>query len=82
MQLDVLATDNRMKPAVVALSAFHKDIEDYVAVTFANALAGALKYKSETGCVAWVNEGGCIWTEGHPEEQTYCAESTAPEALG
>jgi hypothetical protein len=81
VQLDVLGTTKTLKTIVSALLAFQKDMENNAAAAFAPALSAAREYKLEAGCLAWVNEGGCIWTEGHPDEQTYCPESTAPEGV-
>jgi hypothetical protein len=56
---------------------FQKDVETVVVEAWAIALAAAYNYKTEEGCLAWVNAGGCIWTEGRPDDRTYCAECTA-----
>jgi hypothetical protein len=37
-------------------------------------LAGAKDYYNKDKCVAWVNVGGCIWTEGYGDQ---CFECTA-----
>jgi hypothetical protein len=73
MQFDVFDTDRTLKTIVKVVVDFKDDVEAAVAASFAPALAAARTYNEENGCVAWVNEGGCIWTEGHPEERTYCA---------
>jgi hypothetical protein len=62
-----------LKPLAIEISAFSKDIETVVASAFAQALVGASNYGKESGCLAYVNLGGCIWTEGHPNEKNYCA---------
>jgi hypothetical protein len=61
----------------VAVTNFQKDVEKVVVEVWATAIADAYNYLNEEGCLAWVNAGGCIWTEGHPDEQTYCAQCTA-----
>jgi hypothetical protein len=81
MQLDILATARSVLSVALPLRDYEKDIENNVVAAWAPALAAAYQYNLEAGCVAWVNEGGCIWTEGHPDEQTYCPESAAPEGV-
>jgi hypothetical protein len=81
VQLDALANETRTRKVALALYNHQKDIENYVAASFAPALAAARDYNLDTGCAAWVNEGGCIWTEYDPEEQTFCPESSAPEGV-
>jgi hypothetical protein len=66
-------SSNKLTTLAVSVSSFQKDVEKVVASAYAIALADAYNYKTKRGCLAWVNVGGCIWTEGHPDEKTYCA---------
>jgi hypothetical protein len=73
----VFTTTKKTLPLVKAVTDFQADVEAVVVETWAVALADAYNYQNEEGCFAFVNAGGCIWTEGHPDEQTYCAVCTA-----
>jgi hypothetical protein len=77
LQLDALSTTKQLKPITFAVQDFKSDVEKVVVTAYADALAGAYNYNKEDGCIAWVNAGGCIWTEGHPDEQIYCADCSA-----
>jgi hypothetical protein len=75
VQLDLTST--KLKTITKSVSAFQSDIKKVVVTAYAQALASSYNYGKESGCVAFVNAGGCIWTEGHPEEETYCADCIA-----
>jgi hypothetical protein len=75
VQLDL--SSKKLSTLSISVSSFQKDLEKVVANAYSVALSGAHDYETEKGCVAWVNAGGCIWTEGHPDERTYCADCTA-----
>jgi hypothetical protein len=75
VQLDL--SSKKLSTLSVSVSSFQKDVEKVVATAYSAALAGAYNYNTEKGCIAWVNAGGCIWTEGHPDEKTYCAGCAA-----
>jgi hypothetical protein len=70
-------TGKNLKPLAIEITAFSKDVETVVVTAYAQALSAAHNYGKESGCLAFVNAGGCIWTEGHPDEKTYCAGCTA-----
>jgi hypothetical protein len=75
VQLDL--SSKKLGTVAVSVSSFQKDVEKVVVTAFAEALADAFNYKNDKGCLAFVNVGGCIWTEGHPDEKTYCAGCVA-----
>jgi hypothetical protein len=77
MQFEVFTSSKSLRKIAIAVSDFESDVEKVTATAYATALAAAYNYQEENGCLAWVNAGGCIWTEGHPDEQTYCADCTA-----
>jgi hypothetical protein len=77
MQFEVFTSSKNLRELTIAVSDFESDVEKVTVTAYATALAAAYNYKEESGCLAWVNAGGCIWTEGHPNEQTYCADCTA-----
>jgi hypothetical protein len=77
MQFDVFTSSKSLRKLTIAVSDFESDVEKVTATVFATALAAAYNFKEETRCLAWVNGRGCIWTEGHPDEQFYCADCTA-----
>jgi hypothetical protein len=76
LQFEVFTSSKNLRELTIAVSEFQSDVEKVTATAYSTALAAAYNYKEENGCLAWVNAGGCIWTEGHPDEQTYCAECT------
>jgi hypothetical protein len=75
VQLDL--NTKKLRDISVRVKKFNKDIEAVVVTAYAKALADAAAYKKQTGCAAWVNAGGCIWTVGSNPEQSYCAGCTA-----
>jgi hypothetical protein len=75
MQLDL--SSKKLSTITVNINLFRTDIEKVVATAYAQALSGAYTYRNANGCVAWVNAGGCIWTQGHPDEKNYCAGCVA-----
>jgi hypothetical protein len=76
LQFEVFTSSKNLRELTFAVSDFQSDVEKVTVTAFTTALAAAYNYKEENGCLAWVNAGGCIWTEGHPDERTYCAECT------
>jgi hypothetical protein len=77
VQLDVFTSTKQLPLLIVAWDEFKIALEGVAVEAWAEALSAAYNYKNEEGCLAWVNAGGCIWTVGHPEEQTYCASCVA-----
>jgi hypothetical protein len=71
MQLNL--STSKLSTLSVSVSSFQKDVEKVVVTAYAAALADAYNFKKTNGCLAYVNAGGCIWTEGHPDEKFYCA---------
>jgi hypothetical protein len=72
-----LATSKDLKVIVKSVADYKYDIERVVVTAYAQALADANKYRKSSNCVAWVNAGGCIWTEGTDDEKYYCAGCSA-----
>jgi hypothetical protein len=70
VQLNLSAT--KLKSLAASIFSFQSEIEKVVAAAYAEALASAYNYKIENGCLVFVNAGGCVWTEGHPDERTGC----------
>lgn len=71
VQLDTLAQDDGYA-FFVKVSDYQDELTKLVATSLLTALEGAVEHKTTEHCLAWVNEGGCVWTEGHPDEKTYC----------
>jgi hypothetical protein len=71
VQLDL--SSSKLGTLIKSVTSFQSDVEGVVARAFAEALVGAFNFATEKLCMAFVNAGGCIWTEGHPDERTYCA---------
>jgi hypothetical protein len=77
LQLDQFTTTKDLLPLTITVGDYQADVEKVVVKAWAQALADARDKSKSTGCLAWVNAGGCIWTQGHPDEQHYCANCTA-----
>jgi hypothetical protein len=70
-QLDM--SSNSTSTLTASIKTFQSDIKQDVAAAYAHALVSAYRYRRYNGCLAFVNAGGCIWTEGHPDERIFCA---------
>jgi hypothetical protein len=70
-------SSSKLSTLTVSVSNFQKDVERIVATAYAVALGWAYDFKTERGCLAWVNAGGCIWTEGYSELHHACHECVA-----
>jgi hypothetical protein len=77
VQLDVFTSTKHLPTLIAAVSEVKSVVKGVVVKAWAEALTDAYNYKNKEGCLAWVNAGGCIWTVGHPDEQTYCASCVA-----
>jgi hypothetical protein len=75
--LQLNLSTSKLSTLSVSVSSFQKDVEKVVVTAYAAALADAYNFKKTDGCLAFVNAGGCIWTEGHPDEKNYCAGCVA-----
>jgi hypothetical protein len=75
VQLDL--SSKKLGALTKSVVAFQSDLEKVVVTAYAAALSASYNYGKEYGCIAFVNVGGCIWTEGHPDEKTYCADCIA-----
>jgi hypothetical protein len=75
VQLDL--SSKKLGTLTKSVVAFQSDLKKVVVTAYASALAAAYNYGKESGCVAYVNAGGCIWTPGHPDEEFYCADCIA-----
>lgn len=75
-KLDVVSSGGQQ--AFIAVFDYQEAVKEVVVTAFAEAIAGAAKWKDENSCSAWVNTGGCLYHPDHPDTVApNCFECTA-----